>query len=218
MHRHEVPARPDRSAQPQSRAKEPPAAGDTSADWVQSLQGRAGNTAVSRAMEVGSQEAVVQRSSVPDVLRSPGRPLEESVRADMEARLGADFGNVRVHTGAAAQRSATEIGARAYTSGEHVVLGAAGGDRHTLAHELTHVIQQRSGPVSGTVDGSGLKVSHPSDAFERAAEANAHRVLQRSVPDRSVPARSVPDDGRAALWPARCSGRSGWRWRSTGRW
>ncbi|MGW4727001.1 eCIS core domain-containing protein [Streptomyces sp. NPDC004291] len=81
-----------------------------------------------------------------DVLRSGGSPLDEATRTDMEARLGADFSDVRLHTGAAARRSAAEIGARAYTSGSHVVIGDGGDDRHTLAHELTHVVQQRRAP------------------------------------------------------------------------
>ncbi|MFE6778635.1 DUF4157 domain-containing protein [Streptomyces sp. NPDC057702] len=95
----------------------------------------------------------------------------------MEARLGADFSDVRLHTDAAARASAAEVGARAYTSGNHVVIGDGGADRHTLAHELTHVIQQRQGPVVGIDNGSGLRISDPSDRFEREAEANATRVM-----------------------------------------
>ena len=44
-----------------------------------------------------------------------------------------------------------------------------------LAHELTHVVQQRSGPVDGTPAGGGISLSDPSDRFERAAEDNANR-------------------------------------------
>jgi hypothetical protein len=121
----------------------------------------------------------VQRSAVNDVLRMPGRPLDDDTRSDMEARMGADFSDVRIHDDSAAKMSAAEVGARAYTSGSHIVIGDGGGDAHTLAHELTHVIQQRQGPVSGTDNGSGLKVSDPGDRFERAAEANATRVMQR---------------------------------------
>ncbi|WP_373273995.1 eCIS core domain-containing protein [Streptomyces anulatus] len=132
----------------------------------------------------------VQRSAVHDVLRSGGRPLDEGTRSDMEARLGADFSNVRIHTDAAARASAAEVGAHAYTSGSHVVIGAGGGDRHTLAHELTHVIQQRQGPVAGTDNGSGLKVSDPSDRFEREAEANARRVLSMASVQR-IPAETA---------------------------
>ncbi len=101
----------------------------------------------------------------------------------MEARLGADFADVRLHTDTAAGHSATELGARAYTAGEHVVIGPGGGDRHTLAHELTHVIQQRSGPVAGTPTDDGFAMSDPGDAYERAAEANARRVMTGGAPE-----------------------------------
>ncbi|WP_244188948.1 DUF4157 domain-containing protein [Streptomyces yokosukanensis] len=130
----------------------------------------------------GSHEEPVQRAAAHAVLRSPGRPLEAPLRTEMEARLGADFSRVRLHTGAAARRSAQELGARAYTSGENVVIGSGGADKHTLAHELTHVIQQRQGPVAGTDSGDGLRVSDPSDRFERAAEANAKRVMTAPLP------------------------------------
>jgi hypothetical protein len=148
------------------------------------LQRLAGNAAVSRRIESARQghgpeggERPVQRSLVDEVLRSPGRPMDDSLRTEMESRMGTDFGDVRLHTGAAAARSAAEIGARAYTSGNHVVIGTGGADRHTLAHELTHVVQQRSGPVAGTDNGDGLSISDPSDRFERDAEANATRVM-----------------------------------------
>ncbi|MEV7643904.1 DUF4157 domain-containing protein [Streptomyces rubiginosohelvolus] len=138
----------------------------------------------------------VQRSAVHDVLRTSGRPLEESVRTDMESRLGADFSDVRVHDDSAAKASAAEVGARAYTSGSHVVIGDGGGDRHTLAHELTHVIQQRQGQVAGTDNGGGLRVSDPSDRFERAAEANARRVM--AAPARPDVQRAPATSGRPA--------------------
>ncbi|MER7027454.1 DUF4157 domain-containing protein [Streptomyces ramulosus] len=130
----------------------------------------------------GCGHPAVQRSAVHDVLRTPGTPLDEETRSDMEARLGADFSDVRLHTDPAARSSAAEVGARAFTSGNHIVIGDGGGDRHTLAHELTHVIQQRRGPVAGTDNGHGLSVSDPGDRFERAAEENAHRVLSGPAP------------------------------------
>ncbi|MFJ9630132.1 DUF4157 domain-containing protein [Streptomyces sp. NPDC101175] len=195
------PPRPEKaeprppSRVPDSRTEQGGSPGALSPAHVAQLQRTAGNAAVLRAVEEArhthgagcghaspAQSSPVQRSSVPEVLRAPGRPLDAPVRAEMEARLGADFSDVRLHTGPTARRSAAEIGARAYTSGSHVVLGAGGGDRHTLAHELTHVIQQRSGPVAGTDDGTGLRVSDPSDRFERAAEAGATRALAGPVP------------------------------------
>ncbi|MGW3275364.1 eCIS core domain-containing protein [Streptomyces kronopolitis] len=125
----------------------------------------------------GHEQPAVQRSAVHDVLRAPGQPLDETTRTDMETRLGADFSDVRIHRDAAARSSAAEVGARAYTSGSHVVIGEGGADRHTLAHELVHVIQQRRGSVAGTDHGDGLKVSDPADRFEREAEATAQRVM-----------------------------------------
>lgn len=157
-----------------ARAGTPARRSGTGGDPLAALQRAAGNAAVLRALR-----EPVQRSAVHDVLRGAGRPLDGATRADMEGRLGADFSDVRVHTGRAARESAAEIGARAYTSGSHVVLGDGGGDRHTLAHELTHVVQQRQGRVAGTDNGSGLRVSDPSDRFEREAEANARRVLSQ---------------------------------------
>ncbi|MYR88555.1 DUF4157 domain-containing protein, partial [Streptomyces sp. SID685] len=65
------------------------------------LQRLIGNAAVGellgRAGAERPEEAEQQSAAVRGVLRSPGRPLEDSVRGDMEARLGADFSDVRVH-------------------------------------------------------------------------------------------------------------------------
>jgi hypothetical protein len=91
--------------------------------------------------------------SVPEVLRSPGQPLDPGTRAFMEPRFGYDFSRVRVHTGAAAEESARDVNAQAYTVGRDVVFGEgrfapeARAGRRLIAHELTHVVQQsRTGP------------------------------------------------------------------------
>lgn len=204
---------------PDSRTEKGGSPGALSPDRIAALQRTAGNSAVLRAVEEARHEhgagcghgAPVQRSSVPEVLRAPGRPLDGAVRSEMEARLDADFSDVRVHTGPTAQRSAAEIGARAYTSGSHVVVGAGGADRHTLAHELTHVIQQRSGPVAGTDDGTGLRVSDPSDRFERAAEANAVRAMAGPVPvaARKPERRAARSTGAAATGHVQRAGGNG---------
>lgn len=170
------------------------------------LQRAAGNAAVVQMLRAdghawaqeehshgpGCGHPAVQRSAVHEVLRTSGKPLDEETRTDMESRLGADFSDVRVHTDPAARSSAAEVGARAFTSGNHIVIGDGGGDRHTLAHELTHVIQQRQGPVAGTDNGQGLSISDPGDRFERAAEENAHRVLSGPAPEREEDAGSGP--------------------------
>ena len=64
--------------------------------------------------------------SVQGVLSSPGQPLDADTRAFFEPRFGHDFGNVRVHSDAAAEQSAHEVSARAYTVGSDIVFGAGG--------------------------------------------------------------------------------------------
>ncbi|MFJ4503114.1 DUF4157 domain-containing protein [Streptomyces sp. NPDC088864] len=151
-----------------------------------------------------AQAPAVQRSAVHDVLAGAGRPLHAPLREEMESRMGADFTDVRIHDGQAARASAAEIGALAYTSGNNIVIGDGGLDKHTLAHELTHVIQQRQGPVTGTDNGQGLKVSDPSDRFEREAESNARQVMRAATtlpaasaaaPTTSVESASAPGAG-----------------------
>jgi hypothetical protein len=148
------------------------------------LQRIAGNSGVGSLLHDGDEEA----SPVRDVVGSGGgQPLDSAVRSDMETRFGADFGDVRVHTDAAATESAKSVQAGAYTVGNHVVFQRdhyppeTDAGRHTLAHELTHVLQQRSGPVDGTPAPGGISVSHPSDRFEQQATATADRVLATPV-------------------------------------
>ena len=94
----------------------------------------------------GQMDAVP--ASVDRVLASPGRPLEPTLRHDMEQRFGHDFSRVRVHSGAVAEQSAWEVNAHAYTVGHNIVFGTgrfAPGTyegRRLIAHELTHVVQQ----------------------------------------------------------------------------
>jgi hypothetical protein len=89
---------------------------------------------------------------VHDVLRSPGQSLDGDTRAFMEPRLGHDFSRVRVHTDARAAESARAMDARAYTVGQDIVFGAGryapgtSQGRRLMAHELTHVVQQRQSP------------------------------------------------------------------------
>lgn len=171
-------------SRPSGRAPAPgPAAG------LLALQRAAGNAAVARAVEEQRHEhdancghgPSVQRSAVHEVLRSPGRPLDAPLQTEMEGRYGGeDFSGVRVHTDAAAQRAAAQIGAKAFTSGSDVVWD--GQDKHVLAHELDHVRQQLRGSVPGTDNGSGLMVSDRRDWAEVEAESNARRVMSGAPP------------------------------------
>ena len=115
-----------------------------------------------------------------------GQPLPDDIRADMESRMGADLSAVRIHTDSRAETSAAAVSAEAFTVGDEIVFGAGfyapstfAGKRR-LAHELGHVVQQRSGPVTGHDIGTGVMASEPSDPFERDAEVVAERAMRAS--------------------------------------
>jgi hypothetical protein len=92
---------------------------------------------------------------VHEVLRTPGQPLDVATRAFMEPRFGWDFSKVRVHTDGKAGTSTRSIQALAYTSGHDIVFNNGQYSPHTergkrlLAHELAHVVQQRSASQGG---------------------------------------------------------------------
>jgi hypothetical protein len=115
-----------------------------------------------KVLEKENEERVVQRktitsegqdvsevpSSVDEVLRSPGQPLDTVTRTLMESYFSQDFSPVRVHSDRLADQSARDVSAQAYTVGHNIVFGAGKflpgtyeGQR-LLAHELTHVVQQ----------------------------------------------------------------------------
>jgi hypothetical protein len=110
---------------------------------------------------------------VRDVLRSPGQPLDRRTRRLFEHRLGHDLSQVRVHADQRAAESASAVNALAYTVGGDIVFGAGQWAPHTsagrslVAHELTHVVQQRGASSSTGYD--DLRVGASDSPLERAA-------------------------------------------------
>ncbi len=84
-------------------------------------------------------------------------------RAEMEQRLGADFGSVQAYVG----RDLTALGAHAAARSEQVAFTSATPDRELVAHELTHVVQSRQGRAGSAA------VSDPGDASEHEARGVA---------------------------------------------
>lgn len=84
-----------------------------------------------------------------------GAPLSESLRASLEPQLGADLGAVRVHSDEAAGRLSRLLGARAFTHGSDIFLGAGqaspqtAAGRRLLTHELVHTVQQGASARAG---------------------------------------------------------------------
>jgi hypothetical protein len=175
---------------------------------VPDLQRTMGNAGVAAALRDEEQ------SPVHEVIGSGGgRPLEPEVRADMKARLGHDFSHVRIHDDSRAHEAATAVNAHAYTVGSDIVFQRGGYNpatpegKLTLAHELTHVVQQSQGPVDGTEAPGGIRISDPGDRFEREAAANAERAVSTPAPAAPSTAGSVADVQRDPIS----------RWHSTDR-
>jgi Domain of unknown function (DUF4157) len=108
----------------------------------------------------------------------------------MERRFGHDFSQVRVHTDAQSAASARAVGALAYTVGQQVVFGAgqygpgtASGQR-LLAHELAHVVQQRSGAASVH---ASLTIAPSADGSEQEAAQTAEAVIRENARPRGTP-------------------------------
>ena len=124
--------------------------------------------------------------AVREAVAAPARPLGAPERARLQPLMGADLGQVRIHTDAAADRAAAALGAEAFTVGRHV--GFASGryapetdpGLRLLAHEIAHTRQTRADGVPSEV----AAADHPG---EREASGAADRVIQ----GRRVPAARV---------------------------
>jgi len=88
-------------------------------------------------------------------LKGGGQPLDFATRSFFEPRFGHNFSNVRVHADSSSADTAKSINARAFTLGNHVVMGSgeyqpkSQSGQRLLGHELTHVVQQNGGASVG---------------------------------------------------------------------
>ncbi|MBM0744539.1 DUF4157 domain-containing protein [Phormidium sp. CLA17] len=103
-----------------------------------------------------------------------GNALPDEVRSFMEPRFGADFSQVRVHTGSEAAQMNRDLNAQAFTHKQDVYFGSgkAPAKDELTAHELTHVVQQTSGVRQK------LTVGQPNDQYEQEAQRSYNGVPQ----------------------------------------
>ncbi|MEX2501375.1 MAG: DUF4157 domain-containing protein, partial [Trueperaceae bacterium] len=97
-------------------------------------------------------ERAERHAAAPDTRSTlRGAPLAPSHAADLEELTGKDVGRVRLHTDAAAQSAAENLGAHAFTSGTDIHFGPGEYDPGSpqgfglLAHEVTHAVQHPAG-------------------------------------------------------------------------
>jgi hypothetical protein len=122
--------------------------------------------------------------AVDKVLRSgEGVPLASGLREFMEARFGTQLGSVRVYAGAQAAEATQSVGAGAFTIGEDIVFATGQfrpdkiSGRHLLAHELTHVLQQRSAPMLA----SGPPTALMQTPFEKVGKFALRYLSKRTI-------------------------------------
>jgi hypothetical protein len=163
------------------------------APGAEALGARTTSPAASTAELLRASASLAGNRATAEALQGEGSPLEPSLREQMEARLGVDLTNVRVHRGPEADRVARRAEARALASGADVVIGAgepgvgtAEGER-LLAHELAHVAQWKR--ASSVREGW----SEPGDGFEQQADAVAEGSTLAGAPQ---PAGAVPAASR----------------------
>jgi hypothetical protein len=170
---HDHEERPERD----ERAMEPP-----EPDPVERVASGIGNRAFAELARHG-EGILPDGRAHPDVERAiaarrgGGRALDDGVRDRVGPGLGDNLRDVRVHDGPEADALARSVQARAFTVGSDLFFaqgehrpGTAAGDR-LLAHELTHVVQQRGAPAEGP-----LTVSQPGDASEHEADRAADEI------------------------------------------
>ncbi len=160
-----------------------------------------------RAKTISGAAAPVNASLESHVssLQGRGEPLATDLRSYFEPRMGANFGDVHIHRDAGAAEAAQSLNALAFTAGRDIVFGAGQyvpgtlAGKKLLAHELTHVVQQRGAtfPIS---DGRlNLDPNH-SDAEREArgivnevtAEPSHSATRPSAKPSSSVISRADP--------------------------
>ncbi|GAB4183802.1 MAG: hypothetical protein Fur006_20910 [Coleofasciculaceae cyanobacterium] len=120
---------------------------DEESDLMVQRQSDGGGMAATPELEASIQQA-----------RGSGQPLSENIRKPMEQAFGADFSRVKVHADAQSEQMNRSIQAKAFTTGQDIFFrqgvyspGSRGG-QELIAHELTHVVQQREGHVKPQIE------------------------------------------------------------------
>lgn len=167
---------------PTARPSAPTAAASPAARSARSSAATARRAAPGRPairLSVLSGSRTVERFPDPvmQVVAAPGtgEALPAPTRTALEQSLDVPLSPVRVHTDQRARAAVGSLGARAFTFGTDIFLGAQEQptDLALMAHEVTHVIQQQGAPVLQMANGRV-----PADSHEREAERTAAAVQQ----------------------------------------
>ncbi len=101
--------------------------------------------------------------------RGKGKPIPKNDRSYLENAFGTDFSGVNIHTDAESVQMNKELGAQAFTHGEDVYFNAGkyrpenSEGKRLLAHELTHVVQQKGANTLRKKSRKGDSINHHSE-------------------------------------------------------
>lgn len=144
------------------------------------------------------RETAAATAAVQDAFRTPGAPLPEASRAELEAAFGRDLSHVRVHADAAAAAAAVRLGAEAFTVGRDIFFAAgafapdSARGRGVLAHEVAHTLQDARTVRPEEVSAADITRAH--DAREAAAHGAAAAIIAGGAV-----AVAASADGRARI-------------------
>lgn len=180
---------------PRIIASQPPAPGPAQPPAILRRTAHAPVPVAPVAQRAGRSQATPLPARLAPFAGAGGQRLPPAVQAKMEEVFKTSFAEVRVHVGP----QAAAIGALAFAHGPNLYFAPGSYDpqsargQQLLAHELTHVVQQRAGRVRNPF-ASGIAVVH-DQALEHEAEQMGQRALRYTPPVQAKPAAPVAHPG-----------------------
>ncbi|MGR3279217.1 eCIS core domain-containing protein [Acaryochloris marina NIES-2412] len=163
------------------------------------MQAKSLRAAIQRRQAMTDEEASADLESAINCARGSGQPLDAVLQQSMGQAMRADFSGVRVHTDAQSDQLNQSIQARAFTTGRDVFFREGAyqpGNRdgqELIAHELTHVMQQRLGKravksgVSAFTYSEGNRVNRRLDSYDASklhqssSYGSTYKVKKRGI-------------------------------------
>ena len=135
-----------------------------------------------------SEPTSLQRRPATPSVAATGSLLSAGSRSTLEPLLGSDLRHIRIHDDPDAARSASALGARAYTVGQHIYFGSgqyaplSAEGRSLLAHELVHSVQQipNGSAATSAARPSESRASEPAEREAREIAGRASQIGWRS--------------------------------------
>jgi hypothetical protein len=129
-----------------------------------------------------------------------GNTISATTKSFMENRFGADFSNVKIHTGNYASQLSKELNAQAFTVGNDIYFNEgkyqpeSNQGKYLLAHELTHTLQQSPLKLSRSISCEGNPTAPPRAAQgsgRNAIDARAQAIIDIAAGSDPVPTKAI---------------------------